>query len=227
MIAFICRNWRECQTLAETLGETRRTVDGPFRLWCGRFGGERPCRVYQAPGGADAHYAAGRLAHRRGAEILIHVGRASASRRLIREGQIEPGEAVMISAVTDLSPLKPTQQLTPANARRVPVALPDPAAGPTFELEADESLPRLVLGTVAIPLTSAVLGQRIDKQLGIGLFDLEALGVARAARETGLPGVVFKIVTGEVSPAWIRSRERWNIETRHLEALRELARGLP
>jgi len=223
MIAFVCAGAAEARELAGVLAGPVRRADGPFFVSRGVGPGGQPWSIWEAGEGVEAHYAAGRMAARRGASALVHLGEAEAAPALWREWDGEPAGLLEISGIFDLRGLADAQALTPDSAPKSPVPLPAGVPGTRRSTSTEGGF---LLGSVGIPLTSCGLADLLYTENGIGLFDREACGLVDAALDAGVACAVCKQCLGSVGSRPRARRGGFAAERKRAEIALELISGL-
>ncbi|MCB2154275.1 hypothetical protein KQI84_05270 [bacterium] len=201
MIAIVCPRPEMAKKLAELAGLEKRGVDGPCLTWDGPGPDGTPWRVYSAAGNADFLYATGRMAVRRGAELLVLLTTVEAAEEFLDRAGSEPDDLLLPTHLQDVSALEEIQRLCPDSAEKLPVDLPEKCQGARIATEVVGSGEELVLGSLAFPLTVHSIAGKSFTQWGVGLFDVGGIGLARAAKEERCPFLAACFLDKAVAPA--------------------------
>ena len=201
MIAIVCARVELAAKLAGILGSERQTVDGPCRVWHVRGPRGDPWRLYGAAENADALYAAGRLAARRGARCLFLLTAVQAAGEFLEDSGIELDEILTPARIQDVSLLNCFQSLCPDSVRKLPQPFPDKCPGESITTLADGPEVSLIVGSLAFPLTVPLLARNSWQQWRVGLFDLGGIGLARAARDAKCGFAAFCFLDKAIAPA--------------------------
>lgn len=173
MIALFFPTWRLARNAGRFFSDATEEADGPFRLIEGRFQGyvSRSMAVHE---GADAAYAASRLAVRRGAVLQIAFTEAATN------GE-ELGEVFPISEIWDFTHWQEHLRKHPEGQREVPSQMTEDFPSiPAWNSEQPEGLPVATLPW--IHRNSALLSW-MQQRAGIQAIDRQACGYATAAAE--------------------------------------------
>lgn len=181
MIALFAPSWDRATRMARHLHSATAEVDGPFRLYKGGIGAVE-ARVFAVEHGADAAWAAARIAARRGATLMLPLTECLllAEKRNAPWHEAEPGTCLPVAGCWDLATLEPLMRLLPESAETMPL---DPAA--MMPRVAVLDLPRegITLGTLPWSTRNVTLLRWLHKHHGVGAFDLQLAGYAAAAQE--------------------------------------------
>lgn len=191
MIAFLCESPETWLAAGKAMRRMRRGADGPFRVMRGMLGGEE-ATAWRTEPSADEQYAAARMAVRRGATRLVHLGGADALEAF------EPRRIVRAGRVVDCRGLADLQRIVPDLATELPTSWPDNLEAEEFA-EPNDSDGFPGLATMAFPLTVPLLAHAIGERWGATLFDSSACGMCRAAREERVASVVWKMIDRELT----------------------------
>lgn len=187
MIAFFVPTLDNARALSRHLTTMTNEVDGPYRVFRGRWRGTI-VSVYTVTGAADSAYVAGRLAARRGARVLVPVVAAAIEGNPDTES---PGEALPVGPCWDLAAFTPLLRLLPDGARHLPL---DPAtlmpAAPRHAGTAEAP----GIATLPFPPTNAALLRWLRRHHAIGLADTQMSGYADAATDDSIALRGFAIV---------------------------------
>lgn len=220
VLALFLDDLRRAQRLADSFGEASRSVDGLFPVFETAIG-ETPARLYAVEGGADAAYAAGRLAARRGAAHLLAFPSATAAQEELRQGTVALGDLVPISAVYTAPPPRFDEllRLLPTSA----ASLPLPLAG----IVQDEPIwtggaEGIRLFSASQPIHAPALAEALLQRLGTVAFDLQAEGFVRASADSAVPLRLGVCITRGLSLSGIESAPHLEIEASLEQAFRDL-----
>jgi hypothetical protein len=198
MIALLIGSEIPARLVTRHLFDVRPAACGPFAGWRGETREGDLVRMVCPPARIDDLYVAGRLLARFGAEVLIHLGEATASPAWLKESGFQPGGLAIGAPVYNLTALEPLQRLLPDTCRELPVALPQGVPGLPIEtpLNIPEALP---LASTPLPLTVPYLADMLFRSNGIVLWDTAAAGLAEAAAEEGKRFLTVRIVRAAVA----------------------------
>ncbi|MBX3729607.1 MAG: hypothetical protein KF858_10520 [Candidatus Sumerlaeia bacterium] len=199
MIALLLDDSIAAHGVLRHLRNVRPRVDGPFMAWDGRTRAGLDLRVVHVPPRIDDQYVAGRLQAHHGARLLVHLGMARGAASWMEEESRAAGEIVLAGWACDLRALEPVQRILPDTTPGAAVELP---AGLAARRVAATALPdvELGVGSLALPLTVAGLAERLRKRFGLALFDTAAAGLLEACVESGVDGILGKVLAGSVCP---------------------------
>jgi hypothetical protein len=180
MIAIFIPSLEKFVTAQRVIPTATREVDGPFRyLDAGRV------RLYLVTEGADASYAAARLAIRRGAEVLVPIVEAFTTERLAEEEGLELGSVVSVTGVWNLDGLRPLLAILPDSAAELPLD-PDQLIDNGAVWKADSKAVSVGVGTLPHPTRNRRLMRHLSQSLGTLLYDVQISGYIDAALECGV-----------------------------------------
>ncbi len=227
MLAIILDNTFSPQPLTQTLRKGRRTTDGPFEVFEGVTADDCRVWIYRTNDHADEMYIATRLALRRDARAVVHVGTAVIEREFSHEIGRSPGDWVIPAKVYDLRGLEAIQHLTSENHPPGNTPWPKNVPGrPRLAANLDEN-ESLSLGSLALPLTIPSLAGDTKQCHQIGIFDCGAVGVLDACGESQrVAPLIFKYLRDVVTPSWAKTAEGYQTQTAQLRALETLATNL-
>lgn len=194
MIALLAPGEAVARTLAAPLRANETGVDGIFITYHGLLK-SAPITIYALPpdGGTAAAYAAGKVAHRRGAHTLLTVALTCIGPRTQERYEVELGGVLPITQVNDLSKLAPLLRLLPESAREFPLDPLQLLQG-TSPLALAPDGDGATLGSLPWETTNAHLLDALSKSGHADLIDLQSHGAARSAKEDGLDCRIIGII---------------------------------
>lgn len=182
--------------LARELDVPSREVDGPFFLWRGERGGVELSLYLIEEGGADAAYAATRLAARRGAQEVLYVSDASVSEAAAEERSWGLGEMVSPEGFLAANALGKVIAFLPDSARELPGEIP--AGLLQKPLRTAEGDPGILAAGMDGVLRNPWLADELYRRHGVALWDHCGAGVAAGCQDSGIPLEAMLLITSAI-----------------------------
>ncbi len=221
MIAFFVQDYRRAIYMANSFGETMRTVDGPFRVLISDIG-DTEARIFTVPEASKAAYVAARIALRRGAKTLIPISETWISSKFQREQEIELGTLVPVNAVWNLESLEKLLRNLPESCEEFPFDYKQMIPEESTWSEEGE----LAVGTPPFLMRNPYLANALWKSHNMIGIDKQLSGYAEAAVETDTRLVPISYVTALIEKRNLRVEPPVITEKRFEEQFHELSEDL-